>query len=80
MASVREWIEKYKKGVEGTDWDLAAAEWDAMKSLAIKHFTETEGLNPRIAEKYRRRMTAATYRKPDVTKMVDNYTAKITRR
>ena len=77
MPSVREWIDKYNRAIDAVDWDAAAANWEAMKSTFIANYTGTEGLNPRIAAKYRRKVEAAKYRKPDTAKMKRNYAAKM---
>ena len=75
--SVTEWIKKYKEKIDKVDWDAAASEWESMKRTFIDNYTSTEGLNPRIAAKYRRNTESASYRKPDPSKMKKNYEAKM---
>jgi hypothetical protein len=77
MADVSVWIEKYNKAIDAVDWDAAASEWARKKSTFIGHYTGTTGLNPHVAAKYRRKVEAASYRKPDTTKMKDNYAASM---
>ena len=71
------WINKYESAVRSVDWDAAAREWEAQKANFVNEYTGTIGLNPRIAEKYRRKVMAASYRKPSVDKMVRRYRSKM---
>jgi hypothetical protein len=75
---VSEWASKYAAALDAVDWGAASAEWDAMKSTFVGNYTGAPGLNPRIAAKYSRKVNAARYRAPDVSKAKANYAAKMT--
>jgi hypothetical protein len=75
--TVEEIISKYNEGVDAADWDAAAAEWEAQKASAIANYTGIVGLNPRIANKYRRKMEKARYRKPDLATMKSRFASKM---
>jgi hypothetical protein len=77
MADISVWISKYNEAIDKVDWEAAAAEWMRKKPTFIAHYTGTTGLNPNVAAKYRKKVEAASYRKPDVTKMKDNYAASM---
>jgi len=75
MADVSEWIEKYGKAMDAVDWDAAASEWTRKRPTFVANYTGTTGLNPIVARKYKRKVEAASYKKPDVGKAKTNYAA-----
>lgn len=75
---VSDWVSKYQSAMDKVDWGAAGTEWNRMKATFIGNYTGAPGLNPNIANKYRRKVEAATYRAPDVSKAKTNYSAKMT--
>jgi hypothetical protein len=76
--AVSEWVSKYGASMDAVDWAAAGAEWSRMRSTFVSNYTGAPGLNPRIAAKYARKVNAASYRAPDVSKAKTNYGAKMT--
>jgi hypothetical protein len=67
----------YKEHMKaGVDEAEKLGSWEAAKSRMIKHFEELP-FNTRIKTKYKDRVSAAKWRKPDVDKAADNYEAKV---
>jgi len=75
--TVEEMISKYNEAIDAVDWDAAASEWEAQKSSFIPNYTGITGLNPRIANKYKKKVEKAHYRKPDPAKMKTRYASKM---